>query len=34
MVFPVNESVQTVYGITVYEPEASRWNEDFTRRDK
>ena len=34
MVFCVNESVRTVYVITIYEPEASRWNEDFTRRDK
>ena len=34
MVFTVNELARTVYVITVYEPEASRWNEDFTRRDK
>ena len=34
MVYSVNESVRTVYVITVYEPEASRWNEGFTRRDE
>ena len=34
LVFSVNESARMVYVITVYEPEASRWNEDFTRRDK
>ena len=34
VVFSVNGPARTVYVITVYEPEASRWSEGFTRRDK
>jgi hypothetical protein len=34
VVFSVNDPARTVYVITVYEPQASRWDEGFTRRDK
>ena len=32
MVFAANHPTQTAYVITVYEPDGSRWSENFTRR--
>ena len=32
MVFAADHPTQTAYVITVYEPERSRWSENFTRR--
>ena len=34
VVFSVNQSNKTVYVITVYEPDVTRWSEDFTRRNQ
>ena len=33
-VFSVNPLNKTVYVITVYEPDVTRWSEDFTRRNQ
>lgn len=34
VVFSVDHSIRTVYMITVYEPDVTRWSEDFTRRNQ